>query len=237
MTTATPRIRVLDSETTGLEPTDKVCELGWTDLVKTDAGWEVGATASTLCRVETMPPQARSVHHISAEETWPFPAFDPDALWLQAAAEGVDVIAAHNCAYDLTYWGEPKLPVICTLKASRHLWPDAPAHSNGVLRYWLQDQGLIAPEDALCHPSHRAGPDTYVTAHVLRHMLGLAPAAQLVAWTKQPLVFHVWGFGKHRGEKLSDTPADYLDWVTNKSELDADTKWNCRRELERRRAA
>lgn len=235
MSAETPRIRVLDTETSGLEPTDKVCEIGWTDLTKTDAGWIIGPTSSTLCRVEVMPPQARAIHHISAEETHGFPAFDPDALWLKAAAEGVDVVAAHNIAFDMAHLVEARLPTICTLKAARHLWPEAPGHSNGVLRYWLQDQGRINPEDARCHPAHRAGPDTYVTAHVLRHMLDLVSAAQLVAWTKLPLVFHVWTFGKHRGLALTETPGDYLDWVVTKSELDDDVKWNCRRELDRRR--
>lgn len=233
-----PKIRIYDNETTGLEPTDKVCELGWTDLVRGDDGWEVGETFSRLYRVETMPARARAIHHISAEETWPFNPFDAATqLWAHCEADGVDVIAAHNLAYDLTYWGEPKARTICTLKAARHLWPEAPGHSNGVLRYWLQDQGLIAPIDPRCHPAHRAGPDTYVTAHVLRHMLSLTTAAQMVAWTKSPLVFHVWGFGKHQGEKLSDTPDDYLDWVLTKSKLDDDVKWNCQREFDRRRAA
>lgn len=230
-----PRIRVLDNETTGLEPTDKVCELGWTDLVKGPGGWEVQETVSTLCRVEAMPPQARAIHHISAEMTWASEPFIPAAMWLKAVADGVDVIAAHNAAYDLTYWGEPVLPVICTLKSSRQLWPEAPAHGNGVLRYWLQDQGRINPLDALCHPAHRAGPDTYVTAHVLAHMLEHTTAAQLVAWTKLPLLQPRITFGKHKGE-WADAPADYLNWIL-RSDMDADTKWNAERELTRRRAA
>jgi exodeoxyribonuclease X len=231
------RIRVIDYETQGFDPDHKVCEQGWCDLTDDGSGWTVGDWASSLHEVDHMPPQARAVHHISAAETKGFPVYRADDMWARAKRDGVLVLASHNNKFDAQHWGEPQLPLICTLKVARHLWPDAPGHSNGVLRYWLQDHGLIEPDEALCHPTHRAGPDTYVTAHILRHMLSLTSAAQMVAWTKLPLAFHVWGFGKHKGEKLTDTPTDYLDWVIAKSDLDEDTKWNCRRELDRRRAA
>jgi exodeoxyribonuclease X len=183
-----------------------------------------------------MPPQARAVHHIAAGETRGFTAFDPDDMWADAKAAGVDVGAAHNWAFDALRFGEAQLPAICTLKAARRLWPDAPAHGNQVLRYWLEDAGHIACDPTRTEPVHRAGPDTYVTANILRHMLSLTTAAQMAAWTKEPLVFHVWAFGKHKGAQLVDTPADYLGWVVDRSDLDDDVKWNCRRELERRRA-
>lgn len=232
-----PQIRIADSETTGLEADAKVCEIGWTDLINDGDGWRLGATGSRLYRVDAMPPQARAVHHIAAADTQAFEPFDPAGFWADAKADGIDVVAAHNLAYDLGYWGEPHLPALCTLKAARRLWPLASGHSNMVLRYWLEDQGEIACDDAKAHPAHRAGPDTYVTANILRHMLSLTSAAQMVAWTKEPLVFHLWGFGKHKGATLPDTPADYLEWVINRSDLDADVKWNCRRELDRRRAS
>lgn len=228
-----PRIRAIDFETQGLEPEHRVCEMGWTDLVKDGDGWIITETGSSLHEVDHMPPQARAVHHISAEMTRGFPPFDPAAMWAAAKAEGVDVIAAHNLAFDGGHIGEPRLPTICTLKGARRLFVDAPGHGNMVLRYWLEDQSLISPDPARCEPAHRAGPDTYVTAHLLQAMLALTSAAQLVAWTKEPLVFTRWGFGKHRGLTLTDTPADYLSWVL-RSDLDADTKWNARRELARR---
>lgn len=231
-------IRVYDTETQGFEPEHLVCELGWCDVVHDGEGWRIGDHGSSLQRVDEMPPQARAVHHISAAETQAFPPFDPEAMWAKAKVDGVNVVAAHFWTFDSMRFGEAQLPAICTMKAARRVWPTAPAHGNGVLRYWLEDQGAISPDPALTLPPHRAGPDAYVTAHVLLALLTEATAAQMVAWTKQPLVFHVWGFGKHKGKAFADTPADYLDWVANKpNELDADTKWNCQRELDRRREA
>lgn len=230
-----PKIRVIDFETQGLESTHLVCESAWCDVVNTGAGWTIGGHGSSLHRVDEMPVQARAVHHISAAETQAFLPFDAAMLWAKAKTDDVDVLASHNNAYDGQYWGEPQVPLICTLKAARQLWPlEAPAHGNGVLRYWLEDQGLIRPDNALTLPPHRAGPDAYVTAHILLAMLAKTTASQMVAWTKLPLRFDRWAFGKHVGELLADTPADYLDWAIRT--LDEDVKWNCRRELDRRRA-
>jgi len=233
-----PQIRIVDTETQGLEPEHKVCEFGWTDLIQEGGVWRIGRTGSTLCRVDSMPPQARAVHGITAAETQAFPAFDPANFWADAKADGIDVVAAHNWAFDSVHFGEPQLPVICTLKAARWLWPEAPAHGNGVLKCWLEDEGLITLDPARCQPAHRAGPDTYVTANILLHMLSLTTAAQMVSWTKGPLIFERWPFGKHKGKTLAETPIDYLLWATEKpNDLDDDTKWVCRRELDLRQKA
>lgn len=234
-----PRIRVQDNETTGLEPTDKVCELGWCDLVNDGDGWRIDGHGSSLHRVEVMPPQARAIHHISAADTIGFAPFDAAEMWDGLKAAGVDVAAAHNAAYDLAYWGEPQLPVICTLKAARQLWPlDAPAHGNGVLRYWLEEQGRIAPDAVLSYPPHRAGPDSYVTAHILAAMLTETTAAQMVAWTKLPLLQPRCPIGDPwRGKPWPEVDEGFVRWITTKQGMDSDTAWNARRELERRSAA
>jgi exodeoxyribonuclease X len=154
-------IRVIDFETTGTEPPAEVCEVGLCDLdldaklVHTPRGW--------LCAVKEMPPEVRAVHHISLAECMEAgEAFNPDAMF----AEKPDAIAAHNAEFETKFFQSP-VPVICTYKAALRVWPNAPSHSNGALRYWLEDQGLIHPDHALTQPAHRAAPDAYVTAHIL----------------------------------------------------------------------
>jgi exodeoxyribonuclease X len=229
------RIAIIDFETTGLEPDAKVVERGRCDLEKDFAdGWIIQPVASALHFCAEIPPAARAIHHIRAKDTEGFAPFDPDAFWAELKDGGVDAVATHNAAYDGQYWGAPQLPVICTLKVSRRLWPDAPSHGNGALRYWLQDRGLLRDlSDELSQPSHRAGPDAYVTAHILRHMLTGATGNQMVAWTKEPLLQPRITFGKHKGE-WRDAPDDYLAWIM-RSDMDVDTKWNAQREIDRRR--
>lgn len=233
-----PAIRIYDTETQGFEATDQVCELGWTDLVKEADGWSIGFTGSRLCRVETMPPPARAVHHIHADDTAGFPAFDPEVMWAEAKADGIDVVAAHNWAFDALRFGEAQLPAICTLKVARRLWPDAPGHSNQVLRYWLEDEGEIACDPKRAEPSHRAGPDTYVTANVLRHMLSLTTAAQMVAWTKDPMFYARCPIGDPwRGKPWAEVDFGFVKWIVDRRKDDPDLVWNAQRELERRRLA
>lgn len=232
-----PRIRVLDFETQGFEPECLVCETGWCDVVgnPTD-GWLIGEMGSTLHEVDTMPPGARAVHHISAEETQGFPVFSAETLWDVAKADGVDVVAAHNVAFDGQFWGPPQLPVICTFKSARQLWTlEAPSHGNGALRYWLEDRGVIKPDPALCYPPHRAGPDAYITAHVLIAMLREVKAAQMVAWTRMPCVQPTCPIGQQwRGKPWKDVDGGFLHWMIRQPDMEPDNVWNAQQELDRR---
>lgn len=122
------------------------------------------------------------------------------------------------------------------LKAARQLWTlEAPAHGNGVLRYWLEERGVIQPDPALCYPPHRAGPDAYVTANILLAMLRVVPARQLVSWTKLPLVQPVCPIGQQwRGKPWAEVDGGFLQWMLRQPEMDADSKWNAQQEIERR---
>lgn len=234
-----PRIRVIDTETQGLEPHHLVCEFGWCDLVNDGDGWRVDRGGSSLHRVDSMPPEARAAHHISAEDTQAFPPFDPATMWADCKADAVDVVAAHNWAFDGMRFGEPQLPVICTMKSARRAWPlDPPGFSNGVLRYWLQDAGKIAPDPAHCLPPHRAGPDAYVTAHIMLALLAETTAAQCVAWTKDRTYYGRCPIGDPwRGKPWEEVDFGFVKWIVDRRKDDPDLVWNAQRELDRRRAA
>lgn len=232
-----PRIRIIDFETTGLEPPEaRVIELGYCDLEQVDGAWKVGPRGSFLYSAPVIPPEVRAVHHISPADIAGKPAFDPAALWLDAKADGVDVIGAHNLDFEAKFYGDAALPVLCTYKAALRVWPTAPSHSNGALRYWLEDQGIIAPDAAACLPPHRAGPDAYVTAHILAALLTEAKAVQMVAWTKEPRLLPTCPIGEWRGKRWAEIDAGFLRWMVNKP-VEPDLVWNAQRELERRRGA
>lgn len=110
-----------------------------------------------------------------------------------------------------------------------HVWPDAPKHGNQVLRYW---RGL-ALDPAFAMPPHRAGPDAWVTAHLLRELLRLTTVEQMIAWSDQPRPIPTLPFGKHRGATWNEVPADYLQWMVGQ-DMDPDVLWHARAELGRR---
>lgn len=229
-------IRVIDFETSGMEPPAEVIEVGLCDLVQEGGDWRVMRPVDWLCGTDQqIEPGARAAHHITKADVEGWDRFDAVALWDRAKAEGVAVVAAHNLDYEAKYWGEAALPLLCTYKAALRVWPDAPAHSNSVLRYWLEDNGLLALDHATAMPPHRAGPDAYVTAHILKALLTAgATGRDMVAWTREPRLFPHCPIGKFRGKPWAEVEAGFLGWMLRQPDMDADLKWNAQREIARR---
>lgn len=229
-------LRVIDFETTGMEPPFEVVEVGYCDLIGDDQTWEVGLPVSWLCGVQVIPPETRAVHHISAAEVAGLPSFAATRSRLFEGDPVLSAIVAHNLDFEERFLGQHGALSVCTLKAALRVWPDAPAHSNGVLRYWLEDQGLLSLDHDTAMPPHRAGPDAYVTAHILKALFAAgATGAQLVAWTKEPRLLPKCPIGKFRGQPWADVEAGFLNWMLAQASMEEDLKWNARRELERRR--
>lgn len=222
-------IRVIDFETTGTEPPAEVCEVGTCDLDLEES--MVHAPRAWLCGVKSMPPEVRAVHHISLAECQNEQPFEAGDMFRDM---DIQAIAAHNAEFETKFFESP-LPVICTYKAALRVWPDAPSHSNGALRYWLEDQGKIAPDHALTQPAHRAGPDAYVTAHILLALFNAgATGKDMVAWTKEPRLLPRCPLGKFRGQPWSEVEAGFLGWMLRQPTMEEDLKWNAQREIARR---
>ena len=210
-----------------------MCEVGLCDLFLEEK--EVENPFSYLCGVKAMPPEVRAVHHISLAECDGHPAFDPDIMF--GRMNKPDAIAAHNADFENKFFSWP-IPAICTYKAALRVWPHAPSHSNGALRYWLEDQGLIAPDHALTQPAHRAGPDAYVTAHILLALFNTgATGREMIAWTKEPRLLPTCPIGAEwRGKPWHAVDGGFLRWMTGNATMESDLKWNAQRELDRRAA-
>ncbi len=224
-------LRVLDFETTALKPEDGcVIEVGYSDYdVETKT---VSDPVSWLCGADVIPPENRAVHHITVADIADREPFDPASVL--AAVPIAACMVAHNSEFESAFLGDPGIPWICTYKSALRVWPDAPSHSNVALAYWLEDHGLITLDHTKTVPTHRAGPDAYVTAHILKALFEAgATGKDMVTWTKEPALFPRINFGKHKGTEWKDAPASYLGWMTG-SDLSDDLKWNARREIERR---
>lgn len=228
-------IRVIDFETSGAEPPEaQVCEVGYTDIfIGTDKFMEIYDPVSWLCMVDKMPPEVRAIHHIRMEDlagTAPFSQSQLDSN------EKVFLYAAHNADYELKFFNAPK-PMICTYKASLRLWPEAPSHKNAAIVYWLEDNGLINDINrAACVPTHRAGPDSYLTALLMVAIIETGvSSSDLIAWTNEHPVLPKCPIGAEwRGKPWSEVDAGFLRWMINQETMEDSLKWNARRELNRR---
>lgn len=249
-------IRVIDLETTGLTPeTSAPCEIGWCDIAIDNPGGTqaphgcvtpLGRTlephSALLHPGHPIPPETSAIHHIT----------DADvrfaAHWTNGIAEVVGeawalkeavAFAAHKAKFERQWCEEfsGDIPWICTYKCALRLWPDAPSHSNQSLRYWRKPGGLDRETASV---SHRAGPDAYVTAHLLRDMLTATydggtrvSLAKLIEWSSQPALQVTCHIGKWRGHKWTEVDDGFLHWISGK-DFDEDVLLTVRTEIERR---
>lgn len=232
-----PTIRVIDFETTGIEPPHQVIEMEYCDY-EVETG-SISDPVSRLFHVSQNPPETRAIHHIRTSDI-PIDAvpFDPFShIFSDADTSAINFFAAHNAAFEMKFMGDMgHRHMICTYKSALRVWPDAPSHSNNGLRYWLEDQGKISVTHEKAMPPHRAGPDAYVTAHLLKALFADgATGKDMVAWTREPAALPTCPIGDPwRGKKWSEVDHGFLTWMINKAGMEDDYKWNAKRELERR---
>ena len=233
-------IRVIDFETCGKEPPDcEVIEIGWCDVTERN----IGRPRSILVQharpidIETM-----AVHHLQ-ERDFNEAMSHADAfsrLGLLPRQEGTledaaPIFCAHSIKFERACWpgALETAQWICTYKCALRLWPESPRHSNQVLRYFL---GFTDLHPELAMPPHRAGPDAYVTAHILAKCLERAPVGDLIKWSAEPALLPRVTFGRHRGTPWSEVDDGLLYWVLAR-DFDEDVLHTARHELDRRTAA
>lgn len=228
-----PTIRVFDVETTGIDPAvHRVIEIAAYDL-NTDTN-TIDRVGSQLAKPDRdVPPEASAVHHIVEADLVDAISFD-DA-WAQFTQGAPPYFAAHNCAFEQSYLIAPTgTQWICTHKCSLRAWPDAPAHSNQVLRYHHGFDSYDGFDRQLASRAHRAEPDAYVTTYLLHKLLTVHSLNELLLWTNEPKAYPTITFGKHRGSKWSDVPGDYLQWMLKQVDMDPDALHCANLELTKR---
>lgn len=220
-------IRVVDFETTGLDPErDGICEVGWTDVHNEGVQHTSSFLCDPGCVIST---EAMSVHHIRNEEVAGLP---PAQYNLAHMDQEVDAFCAHNAEFEQGFWpGRPKeVPWICTYKVALRTHPESLRHTNQYLRY---DLGL-ATDPVRASPAHRAGPDTYVTALLLLELMKYASLEDMIKWSGGVALLPRIPFGKYKNRGWGDVPADYLKWVAISSDMPHTIKVNAKYELSKR---
>jgi exodeoxyribonuclease X len=82
--------------------------------------------------------------------------------------------------------------------------------------------------------AHRAMPDAYVTAHLLREILKHASLEDRIRWTNEPVLLPKVTFGKYRDQTWSAVPPDYLQWILRQQDMNEDVVHTARHHLANR---
>ena len=223
-------IRCVDLETTGIEPTDHVVEVAAWDLIPEQGPVGILNLGSWLVKPPIpIPPAMSAIHHLidnDVAEAQPWADTYPHVI-----SAGVDAYCAHNAKFERQWITDAITggkPWVCTYRCALRVWTNAPSHSNQALRYWLN----LDVNRGIASHAHRAGPDAYVTAHLLRELLKHATVEQMIEWSGQPALLPRLTFGKHRGTPFKDAPRDYLDWLSRQTDMNEDVKFTAKHHLE-----
>lgn len=235
------KFRTVDLETTGLPseeedaPATGIMEIGWCDYVLDDP---IGRPQALLvdCGIPVSI-EARAVHHIS--DAMVTGEMKPSEACARLADGRHEFLVAHNIDHEKRYVGpgidpetDEERPWLCTYKTALRIWPEAPGHKLQELRYFLDLDSANDFDPRLAEPPHRAAPDAYVTAHLLRRILEWTETdaakadkvdlARLVKWSSGPALLVMCWMKKHKGKtwsQVAHSDRDYLVWIYEKSDI------------------
>jgi DNA polymerase-3 subunit epsilon len=223
------RVAFLDVETTGADPrTDRITEIG---MVLLDDGVVVEEWAALVNPGRGIPPGIELLTGISDAMVSGAPAFADIALDLAARLDG-RLLAAHNARFDYAFLRNEfrragmtfRGPVLCTVRLSRHLFPEHPRHNLDVLieRFALP-----------CDARHRALPDARLVYHFAceaGRRLGLEALRAAVA-TVRDAPRAPEGMNADLIDDAPDTPGMYLLYDAQGAALFAGKAANVRTQL------
>ena len=242
-------IRIVDFETTGLDPrVDRICEVATIDVTISGLNEQEGGLAkavplifergemwSTLVDPEKpISVEAMGCHDITDKMVVGKPKFLTLVERLNASPP--NAYCAHNSRFDQSFFNSDGIPWLDTYRLALWLWPEAPSHKLNCLRYYLKLK--LAPPADLAQRAHSAAWDAYLCAAVLRRccMEG-ASWEDMLAVSNEPAVLPRLHFGKWAGKPVAEISADYLEWMLKQGDMDADAKHTAMVELQRRRDA
>lgn len=217
------KIIFFDTETTGNEQKDFVCQLAY------KSGEE---TYSELYKPEIeIPPKASAVHHISNKMVEKKTSFkdNKDYKKIKKMFEDKDtVLVAHNAQFDIMILKKEDIDIknfICTLRLARHLDPEEKIEKYNLqyLRYLLDIEIDAKAHDALG--------DVLVLEKLYERLkvklmekekLNEEEAIdKMIEISSHPSLLRTIPFGKHTGKKIEEIlqiDKGYLEWLLKQKE-------------------
>lgn len=217
------RIIFFDTETTGNQENDRLCQLGVKER----------GVAEPIVNALYKPPvpvsfESMAVHHITQKMVDGKPGFmeAPEYADIKKLFEDPETIAAaHNVAFDTQMLAREGIAIahpLCTYKVARALDPDDifPNYRLQFLRYFL---GIEIEASA-----HDAWGDVLVLEALFDRLVaklaeqkGSEQAAieEMIEVTSRPSLISIFRFGKYNGRKVAEVAKEdpgYLQWLLGK---------------------
>ena len=219
------KIIFFDTETTGVDSTDFLCQLAY----KVDA-----ETFCELYKPEIkIPAEASAVHHITNKMVANKPKFkdSPKYKEIKNLFENENsVVVAHNAKFDLAIIQKEDINpknFICTLRVARALDKEnkIPQHKLQFLRYYLEIEVEAVAHDALG--------DVLVLEKLFERLFNKIKSEKkftdeetlnyMQEVSAKPSLMYAFSFGKHSGKTVEDVAKidpGYLRWFLETKERD-----------------
>ena len=212
------RILIADTETTGLGSDAEIAELAFFEI---DPDLTVVREFSSLINPQGLIcPAASAASGITNRLVESAPRLEEVLATFEKGYFDDVFVICHNLIFDKRFlapiWniaGE-----LCTLRAARQLWPDAPNHKLQTLRYY-KDLDIDST-------AHRALGDVEVTLKLLDLMLRETGKTllDLAHDVMAPKKINTMPFGKYKGTPLKDLPGGYFKWLLGLDNLETDLR-------------
>ena len=241
---------ILDTETTGAEERDRICQLAYIVAAPSLVGTVVEEVHEDLCK----PPLpigygAMAVHHITNEMVEKRPPCTETESYrrLEALNSPENIMVIQNAPFDLAMLEKEgfvsKMALIDTLRCLRHLYPDLEAHGLQYIRYAFglyKSETKEAKRHGIKIAAHDALGDVLVLKMLLDFLLEDQTPEELAALTRKPITYTTFRFGKYKGENIVEVAKKdpgYLEWMLrergeDEEPLDEDWRQTLQKALE-----
>jgi len=214
----------LDTQTTGLEKTDKICSIA---VITGDKEFY-----ELVNEGKKIPPLASSIHHITNEMIKDkTPLKDSEVFkFLEENNNEETTIVGHNIKFDLEKLSEIgfyfKGKIIDTLKVTKHLIQECELFSLQFLRYELR----LYKNEPLGIVAHNALGNTLLVRELFNYLLDITTLEDMYNLSFEKVLLEKFSFGKYAGryiEEISMQDRGYLEWMLRDiSDLDEDLRYS-----------
>lgn len=226
-----------DTETTGKEAKDRLCQFAFAEYGVGESIDLIGEVQYLFKPAVPVGIEAMSIHHITNEMLADQSAFvgsEVHANLKELMEDPDNYCIAHNAKFDVAMLAKEDIVpknVICTLKIARHLDTEGkiPQYKLQYLRYLLGLNVVATAHDALGDVRVLKALFDRLYAKVAEGYTIPFPMPEdylkeMVRLSSQPVTLVRFSFGKHKGKLIADVDKSYLLWLYNseKEKPDAD---------------